>query len=30
MPGWLSLICGVAVILAAAYLLYAVLRPEDF
>lgn len=30
MPGWLALVCGVAVVVAAAYLLYAVLRPEDF
>ncbi len=30
MPGWLALVCGVAVIAAAAYLLYVVLRPEDF
>ncbi|WP_206860487.1 potassium-transporting ATPase subunit F [Lysobacter changpingensis] len=30
MPGWLALVCAVAVILAAAYLLYVVLRPEDF
>lgn len=30
MPGWLALVCGVAVIIAAAYLLYVVLRPEDF
>ncbi|HEY5851506.1 MAG TPA: potassium-transporting ATPase subunit F [Lysobacter sp.] len=30
MPGWLALVCGVAVIVAAAYLLYVVLRPEDF
>ncbi|CCG39233.1 putative uncharacterized protein [Xanthomonas citri pv. mangiferaeindicae LMG 941] len=30
MPGWLSLLCGVAVLVAAAYLLYVVLRPEDF
>jgi F subunit of K+-transporting ATPase len=30
MPGWLVLICGVAVTVAAAYLLYVVLRPEDF
>lgn len=30
MSGWLALICGVAVLVAAAYLLYAVLRPEDF
>lgn len=30
MPAWLSLLCGVAVFVAAAYLLYVVLRPEDF
>lgn len=30
MPGWLSLLCGVVVLIAAAYLLYAVLRPESF
>jgi len=30
MPGWLAVICGVAVIVTAAYLLYVVLRPEDF
>lgn len=30
MPGWLAMVCGVAVIVAAAYLLYVVLRPEDF
>ncbi|MBV6858885.1 potassium-transporting ATPase subunit F [Xanthomonas campestris pv. zingibericola] len=30
MPGWLSLLCGVAVLVVAAYLLYVVLRPEDF
>ncbi len=30
MPGWLALICSVAVVVAAAYLLYVVLRPEDF
>lgn len=30
MPGWLALVCAVAVIVAAAYLLYVVLRPEDF
>ena len=29
MPDWLSLICSVLVIVAAAYLLYVVLRPED-
>ncbi|HEY5803106.1 MAG TPA: potassium-transporting ATPase subunit F [Lysobacter sp.] len=30
MPGWLSLVCAVAVIVASAYLLYVVLCPEDF
>ncbi len=30
MPAWLSLLCGVAVLVAAAYLWYVVLRPEDF
>lgn len=30
MPGWLAVLCGVLVIAAAAYLLYVVLRPEDF
>ncbi|PPT37191.1 potassium-transporting system small peptide KdpF [Xanthomonas arboricola] len=30
MPAWLSLLCGVAVLVVAAYLLYVVLRPEDF
>jgi K+-transporting ATPase KdpF subunit len=30
MPGWLAFICSVAVVLAAAYLLYVILRPEDF
>lgn len=30
MPGWLALVCGVAVIVTAAYLLYVMLRPEDF
>lgn len=30
MPGWLAMVCGVAVIVAAAYLLYVVLRPENF
>jgi hypothetical protein len=30
MPGWLALVCSVAVVVAAAYLLYVVLRPEDF
>ena len=30
MLGWLSLLCGIAVILAAAYLLLVILRPEKF
>ncbi|HET6782454.1 MAG TPA: potassium-transporting ATPase subunit F [Pseudoxanthomonas sp.] len=30
MPGWLSLLCGLVVIIAAAYLLLVVLRPEKF
>lgn len=30
MPGWLSMLCAVSVLVAAAYLLYVVLRPEDF
>lgn len=30
MPSWLALVCGVLVVMAAAYLLYVVLRPEDF
>jgi hypothetical protein len=30
MSGWLSFLCGIAVLIAAAYLLYVVLRPEDF
>jgi hypothetical protein len=30
MPGWLALFCGALVIVAAAYLLYVVLRPGDF
>ncbi|MDY1035040.1 potassium-transporting ATPase subunit F [Stenotrophomonas sp. CFBP8980] len=30
MPGWLALLCGVLVLVAAAYLVYAVLRPEAF
>lgn len=30
MPGWLSLVCGIAVIVAAAYLLLVILRPEKF
>ena len=30
MPGWLALFCGIAVIVAAGYLLYVILRPEEF
>ncbi|WMJ71393.1 potassium-transporting ATPase subunit F [Stenotrophomonas sp. 24(2023)] len=30
MPAWLSLVCGVLVLVAAAYLLYVVLRPDAF
>ncbi len=30
MSPWLSLFCGVLVLVAAAYLLYVVLRPESF
>jgi K+-transporting ATPase KdpF subunit len=30
MPGWLSLICGIVVIVAAGYLLLVILRPEKF
>jgi hypothetical protein len=30
MPGWLALVCGVLVIVAAAYLLRVVLKPEDY
>ncbi|WP_314105527.1 potassium-transporting ATPase subunit F [uncultured Stenotrophomonas sp.] len=30
MPAWLSLVCGVLVFVAAAYLLYVVLAPEKF
>jgi len=30
MPGWLSLLCGIVVIVVAAYLLLVILRPEKF
>lgn len=30
MPGWLALICAIAVVIAAAYLLFVVLYPERF
>ncbi len=30
MPGWLALICALAVVVAIAYLLLVILRPEKF
>ncbi|HVI59011.1 MAG TPA: potassium-transporting ATPase subunit F [Luteimonas sp.] len=30
MPGWLALICAIAVVVAAAYLLFVVLYPDRF
>ena len=30
MPAWLAFVCSIAVVLAFAYLLYVILRPEDF
>lgn len=30
MPGWLSLLCALAVIVASAYLLLVILFPEKF
>ena len=30
MPGWLTLVCAVAVVVAAAYLLFVVLYPDRF
>lgn len=30
MPGWLALICGIAVVIAAAYLLFVILYPDRF
>jgi len=30
MPSWLAFVCSVAVVMAAAYLLYVIIRPEDF
>ncbi|TQD39251.1 potassium-transporting ATPase subunit F [Marilutibacter aestuarii] len=30
MPSWLAFVCGLSVIAAAAYLLFVILRPEDF
>lgn len=30
MTTWLAVVCGIVVILACAYLLYVILRPERF
>ncbi len=30
MPGWLTLVCSVAVLVACVYLLYVILRPDRF
>lgn len=30
MSGWLSLVCAIAIAVAAVYLLYVILRPERF
>lgn len=30
MPGWLAMLCAIAVIIAAAYLLFVILYPERF
>ncbi len=30
LPAWLALLCGVGVLVAAAYLIYVVLSPEAF
>lgn len=30
MPGWLAMICAIAVVIAAAYLLFVVLYPDRF
>lgn len=30
MPDWLAVICGIAAVIAAAYLLFVILRPEKF
>ena len=30
MPAWLAIVCGIATLVAAAYLLYVILRPERF
>lgn len=30
MPGWLAITCAIAIIVAAAYLLFVILYPERF
>lgn len=30
MPAWLTVLCAVCTLAAAAYLLYVIVRPEDF
>jgi len=30
MPGWLALICAIAVVIAVAYLLFVILYPDRF
>ena len=30
MPGWLSMLCGIVVIVAVVYLLLVILHPEKF
>jgi hypothetical protein len=30
MPGWLAMICAIAVVVAAAYLLFVILYPDRF
>mgnify|MGYP003296892080 FL=1 len=30
MPGWLAMICAIAVVIAAAYLLFVILYPDRF
>jgi hypothetical protein len=30
MPGWLAVVCAIAVVIAAAYLLFVILYPDRF
>ena len=30
MPGWLAMTCAIAIVIAAAYLLFVILYPERF